>query len=113
MSEKKDELTGLKKVLERYSYLDDVINQLSGLNNLIDQTIVKTEAFLRRRDASLKTKKQLLDSVKKHRDEIIELSNYIKGNFKNMSSTDRRMKAQELIDKVRTLLEEIDGYASV
>jgi len=110
MSEKKEEFKGLKKVLERYSYLDDVINELSGLQNLIDQSIVKIESFLRRRDSSLKSKKEIIEVVKKHRDDVVDLSNYIKINIKTMNPTDKRMKVQAVIEKVRELLKELDKY---
>ena len=107
--EKKEEFTGLRKVLEKYSYLDDVINQLAGLQHLIDQCMVKVEAFLRR-DSPLKSKREVIEKVRKYRDEIVELSNYIKKNAKTMNPTDKRVRVQDLINKVRELLRELDRY---
>jgi len=108
--EKKDEFAGLRKTLERYTYIDDMINELKGLDIQIDRYKSKMEFFFRRRDISLRIKNQLLKILEKDYKEVKDLINEIKKNIKGMTSTEKRLKLQKLTESIRKMLKRIDEY---
>jgi len=110
MSEKKDEFSGLRKVLERYSYIDDLVSELTGMIPLLDSYRAKISTFLTRRDISLSKKKELIEIIKNCRDNVARIVGEIKDKAKVMSVTEKRMKIQELINCVRNSLKKVDSY---
>lgn len=106
----KKELEGLSKVLERYSYLDDVVSELKGITgNLSTSFKSRIEFYLRRRDVTLKKKYDLVGMVKEHCDRANSLaSKYIK-EHKSMSSTERRMLIQKIISILKDMIRKAEN----
>ncbi len=109
MSEDKDrEVAGLRKVLERYSYIDDILNEIKGIIIQIDVYKPKIEFFLRKRDVTLKRKNELLQILKQYSDEMKRITYELKKNIKHMSTTDKRLKLQKVVKLMREMIKRID-----
>ena len=105
-----EEFTGLRKVLEKYSYIDDVLNETKGLIIQIDSYKSKIEFFMRKKDITLKKKNELLNILKKYSDEVKKNADDLKKNFKHMTSTDRRLKLQKIVESLREMFKKVDEY---
>ena len=105
-----EELTGLRKVLEKYSYIDDVLNEVKGLVIQIDSYKSKIEFFMRKRDITLKRKNQLLKILKEYSDEVKKVAGELKKDFKRMTATDRRLRLQKIIELLREMFKKADQY---
>jgi hypothetical protein len=109
-AEEKEEFTGLKKVLERYAYLDDLINKLRGLSVQIDSYRSKVEFYIRRTDVPLKSKARLVELIREHRDKVKDITTDLERNGKRMDTPLRRLKMQRILEIVQEMFKKVDEY---
>lgn len=108
MHKEKDEFKGIKSILERYDYLDDVRRDLKGLVNQMVALKIKVGFYINKRTVSLKSKNTLLEKIYGLHKFVDEEERRYYSDYKHLSIPERRVKLVDLIGKVKESISEIE-----